>query len=95
MNKLDESHSARNDDYSDESERQLQEERQRIIQQYQDGRQIIHSYLMEDDVPATILEVNSAEYTEQTESMSIVQNEGGSSTRLSPFNKEGYFYKYP
>ena len=64
MNKLDESHSARNDDYSDESERQLQEERQRIIQQYQDGRQIIHSYLMEDDVPATILEVNSAEYTE-------------------------------
>jgi len=38
-------------------------------------------YYIEDGPPATILEVNSQEYTE--ESMSVLQNDQGSSFRRS------------
>ena len=88
------SHASHVHEESDESERQNMD--QDGMAQFTDGHQIIHNYLFEDDIPATILEVNSADYTEDTKSMSIAPGEGASSSRLSPFiNKEGYFYKYP
>lgn len=64
------------------------------MQQYAEGRQMIgahHPYYLEDGPPATIMEVNSNEYTEQTESVLPGEEVYG---RHSPFNKDGY-YKYP
>ena len=80
-----------NEESPNESDHNLQSYRE-DVQTFPDGRQIIQ-YFIEDGPPATIMEVNSNEYTEKTESMSIA---GGdvSASRLSPFNKDGY-YKYP
>ena len=52
-----------------------------------------HPYIMEEGPPPTIIEVNSQEYTEKTESMSIAGGADISSNRLSPYNKEGFFYR--
>ena len=50
-------------------------------------------YFIEEGPPATILEVNSNEYSEKTQSLSVAPGDG-SSTRLSPFNAN-YVYRYP